>query len=290
MRKNREVAVEIVVADTGCGIDNAKLESIFREFEQIESSVPKPRETPGLGTNSFLRHSRRLLIISSIGLGLAIVARIVEQLGGQLRVDSRPGSGSRFSFLVPFQLAQDITLPTSTSSGLSVPGQVRARTTSSGSSELESIVEALSADHMNASPHSSTPSSTVHSPRPPRHPPSGGKFDVFGSRYPVRSIKLDGSELDIAITRSTPATEVDNRESYVPPSASISSQASKAFSGPLETKLRVLIVEDDPINRNVLAKRLTMDGHHVVCTTNGQECVELFEKDQEFDCVLMDIQ
>ena len=49
LRKLKEVAVEIVVADTGRGIDNAKLESIFREFEQIESSVPKAPEVPGLG-------------------------------------------------------------------------------------------------------------------------------------------------------------------------------------------------------------------------------------------------
>jgi signal transduction histidine kinase len=31
------IAVEIIVADTGCGISSAKLESIFREFEQVES-------------------------------------------------------------------------------------------------------------------------------------------------------------------------------------------------------------------------------------------------------------
>jgi len=52
----------------------------------------------------------------------------------------------------------------------------------------------------------------------------------------------------------------------------------------------VLIVEDDEINRTILAKRLTLDGHTVVNTTNGQECVDMIENDIDFDCVLMDVQ
>ena len=34
------VAVEIVVSDTGCGMTSEKLESIFREFEQVEAPPP----------------------------------------------------------------------------------------------------------------------------------------------------------------------------------------------------------------------------------------------------------
>jgi signal transduction histidine kinase len=79
------IAVEIVVADTGCGISSAKLESIFREFEQVESMGQTPEANN-----------------EGVGLGLAVVAHIVEQLGGQLRVDSKVGEGSRFSFLIPF--------------------------------------------------------------------------------------------------------------------------------------------------------------------------------------------
>ena len=40
----------------------------------------------------------------------------------------------------------------------------------------------------------------------------------------------------------------------------------------------------------ILAKRLSLDGHNVVNTTNGIEGVEMLESDWEFDCVLMDIQ
>lgn len=43
------IAVEIVVSDTGCGIAPEKLESIFREFEQVESAMTKTDNSPGLG-------------------------------------------------------------------------------------------------------------------------------------------------------------------------------------------------------------------------------------------------
>jgi len=49
LRGPKSTAVEIVVADTGCGIASDKLESIFREFEQVESSEPKTSGVAGLG-------------------------------------------------------------------------------------------------------------------------------------------------------------------------------------------------------------------------------------------------
>ena len=84
IKNSKRVSVEITVGDTGCGIPACKLENIFREFEQVESAQPKTSTTPGLG------------------LGLAVVAHSVEQLGGQLRVDSKVDQGSRFSFLTSF--------------------------------------------------------------------------------------------------------------------------------------------------------------------------------------------
>jgi hypothetical protein len=91
VRNSKQVAVEITVGDTGCGIPANKLESIFREFEQVESAQPKTTRstTPGLG------------------LGLAVVARSVEQLGGQLRVDSKVDHGSKFSFIISFTLCDE---------------------------------------------------------------------------------------------------------------------------------------------------------------------------------------
>lgn len=50
LRAEGYVAIEIVVSDTGCGIPPEKLESIFRDIEQVDSSAhPKPGSKPGLG-------------------------------------------------------------------------------------------------------------------------------------------------------------------------------------------------------------------------------------------------
>jgi signal transduction histidine kinase len=49
LRSPKQVAVEIVVQDTGCGIPPLKLERIFREFEQVEISQPAAHAEPGVG-------------------------------------------------------------------------------------------------------------------------------------------------------------------------------------------------------------------------------------------------
>lgn len=76
--KNNEVLVS--VSDTGCGIPEDELPNIFERFYKIE----KPAEQVG-----------------GIGLGLALVKRIVEAHGGKIGVESKVGEGSRFYFTIP---------------------------------------------------------------------------------------------------------------------------------------------------------------------------------------------
>lgn len=82
----------------------------------------------------------------ALGLGLAVVARIVEQLGGQLRVDSKVDEGSRFSFLVAFS--------TDTASSSSSPQ--RTRTQSTSRAEIDSFVSALAGHPLTSSPRQSS--------------------------------------------------------------------------------------------------------------------------------------
>ena len=53
LRNSGDIAIEIVVSDSGCGIPSEKLESIFREFEQVEST-PQRAHLPGLGMHLFM--------------------------------------------------------------------------------------------------------------------------------------------------------------------------------------------------------------------------------------------
>jgi signal transduction histidine kinase len=71
----------VTVEDTGIGIPESKLESIFQPFTQVESGYTR---THG-GT----------------GLGLTISRRLARLMGGDLTVESREGAGSRFTLWLP---------------------------------------------------------------------------------------------------------------------------------------------------------------------------------------------
>lgn len=70
--------VRISVCDTGTGIPQESIDSIFSPFVQVAGEVDKRR--------------------GGTGLGLAISRRIVERMGGRLQVRSREGEGSEFFF------------------------------------------------------------------------------------------------------------------------------------------------------------------------------------------------
>lgn len=84
--KNEKIKLYIEVMDTGVGISKEELKMLFQAFVQTESGQ-KSRE----GT----------------GLGLAISFRFVKLLGGQLKVISKPGIGSRFYFEIPVQEGEE---------------------------------------------------------------------------------------------------------------------------------------------------------------------------------------
>jgi len=80
--------IEISVADTGIGIKPEDLNKLFKPFSQLESAYTKTYE----GT----------------GLGLDLTKRLVEFLGGRIRVESEFNKGSTFTFVIPIQVE---TLP-----------------------------------------------------------------------------------------------------------------------------------------------------------------------------------
>lgn len=242
--------MEIVVADTGCGISADKLDIIFREFEQVELSEPKSGPA-GVGKSIrsdaiLLCHRLMFFLLSfSLGLGLAVVARIVEQLGGQLRVDSNVNEGSRFSFLIPLELSTDGSTSLSPRSSNQSSIRFRSRTSSTGSSDIDSLVEALASNHMSGSiSHSNSPpigglpkaiegTSDIVPSKP-------GIFPVTDSNVPVRAIKADDY---IGLSNPPPTSHALTRK--LPKGSQLKASTSKENDrrNVRLAKLRILIVE-----------------------------------------------
>jgi PAS domain S-box-containing protein len=76
-------SVRVDVADTGIGVSPEAQRRLFAKFTQADDSI-----------------ARRF---GGTGLGLAISKELVEAMGGQIRMESRPGHGSRFWFVLPLR-------------------------------------------------------------------------------------------------------------------------------------------------------------------------------------------
>jgi CheY-like chemotaxis protein len=79
--------INFYVEDTGTGIAAEYHSLIFERFRQVGSAIAREK--------------------GGTGLGLAISKAIVNQMGGDIFVESEPGKGSKFQFKIPLILLQD---------------------------------------------------------------------------------------------------------------------------------------------------------------------------------------
>jgi CheY-like chemotaxis protein/anti-sigma regulatory factor (Ser/Thr protein kinase) len=70
--------IRVVVRDTGIGIPEDRIDRLFQPFTQADAATNRS--------------------YGGTGLGLAISRRLIEMLGGTIRVESRPGAGTTFEF------------------------------------------------------------------------------------------------------------------------------------------------------------------------------------------------
>lgn len=104
LKKKRGVPLHFTVKDTGVGIDKEIFDAILDPFTKADSS--KTRKHDGTG------------------LGLSICKELVAMMGGHIWVDSKPGKGSTFHFVIEFdrcEVAQKLTPPVVAQSGNELP-------------------------------------------------------------------------------------------------------------------------------------------------------------------------
>ena len=76
--------IEVEVADTGVGIKKEDLPKLFSKFGRLDNSLAGISQVPGTG------------------LGLYLSRKLVQLMGGKIRVESEEGKGSVFTFSLPF--------------------------------------------------------------------------------------------------------------------------------------------------------------------------------------------
>jgi PAS domain S-box-containing protein len=87
LEDEKKVRIGFTVADTGIGIPDDKLDTIFDYFQQATSGTSR--------------------VYGGTGLGLAIVKQLVAAQGGEITVNSKPGVGSEFSFWLEFRKSRE---------------------------------------------------------------------------------------------------------------------------------------------------------------------------------------
>jgi CheY-like chemotaxis protein len=103
--RNR-VRLIFVVSDSGIGLAPAEIRRLFRPFAQANPQIPRR--------------------FGGAGLGLVFVKRVAEAMRGKVTVESKPGAGSTFRFVVTVEAAAPEPAETNTSTAGMRAGRTRA--------------------------------------------------------------------------------------------------------------------------------------------------------------------
>ncbi len=266
------------VRDTGIGISDEKIASIFDAFSQADSSTT--REYGGTG------------------IGLTICRRLVTAMGGAISVKSAIGAGTTFTVDIPCEIT---SVPSSASPTRLPDGACIALALPDGPSRaaLESAARALDLGIIDIDPEKDGPvaepviaivadAANIASLRR-RFGNSSKALSI--ARFGDTSVSRLEQSGEIAGTIPWPVTTSDavtalSRAMSPETSQPAASTGARAGHGTFKG-LRVLAADDSAINREVLAEALTRLQVDVVCVENGQEAKDLIEH-EAFDLVFMD--
>ena len=294
------------VRDTGPGISAEQQARLFRPFTQADSSATR-------------KHG-------GTGLGLAISKRLVTLMGGEIGLHSTEGSGSTFWFEVPLAVAEHQPPPMPAVAALDElrvllveknAAQRRALTAQMAAWGIQ--VEGFSrgrdaifaAEHrrfdvalLDASPPDMNGLDLAeklrNSPRrnvggiiltgPPGQLPiaTQGPFDALHRLVkPIHAAALAETLLRAAPRIGRVMAPIVRRLAPPAPAAPapVAEPAAEAAPG-----RRILVADDNAINRKLVKKMLDGMGCASVLVTNGAECVEAVRTKGDFEAILMDIQ
>jgi signal transduction histidine kinase/CheY-like chemotaxis protein len=301
----RDLKLQVTVADSGIGIPEDKLQVIFDPFSQADSSTTRK--------------------YGGTGLGLTISSRLVEMMGGRIWVESELGRGSQFHFTASVGIADTKVIEVGAIAPLEIlravkvlvvddnrtnrrilegmlgRWEMKSSSAQDGDEALTKLNEAQEAgepfalilmdmhmpgmdgfelsERIRQSPHPST--ATIMMLTSAGHRGDAVRCKELGiAAYLLKPIRQ--SELREAIARVLGARE---QIGAIP----LITRYSLHDARELSASLRILLAEDNAVNQKLASRLLEKRGHFVVVAANGREALAAIKK-ESFDLVFMDVQ
>jgi two-component system, sensor histidine kinase and response regulator len=253
--------IRFEVRDTGVGIAPAVRQRIFEPFTQADS-----RRTNGTG------------------LGLSIVVRLLEAMGGSVQVASQPGTGSVFSFVIPLPIDPIGASAERRPWENSLPGRAILIVEPADYARA-AIAEILRSRGIFASAYARA----ADVPR--------GRFacavtadpNVFVQPRVVITSPLETKQYPIQISRPIGERELIDAIGAALGLASVPSEVTLTPRVTTPHPSRVLLVDDNEVNREILGEMLRRLGHAVTLAPDGEEALALLAT-RTFDVIFCDVQ
>jgi len=117
-----------------------------------------------------------------------------------------------------------------------------------------------------------------------------GQGSIFSFTIPVAPKSPEGDFLKIDKNQYPFIERVQqNYSAPKSPEGDFRESGKKSHSGDLGANRHILVVDDEPVNLKVLKNHLEHAGYHVTLASDGQEALNLLEKGNQFNLVLLDV-
>ena len=286
-----EIWLDFVCRDNGIGMSREFLQRIFEPFERVRTT--------------------EVSRIEGTGLGMSIVKSLVDQMGGTIAVESREGAGSRFAVALPLPAApveQSRVLPA---------GRTVLVAESGGDGQLEACLRDAGLEPLRV--HSGMEAVTRLTEarcegRMPCAMVLGQQLADMPALEAASHVRqLAGREFPILLVSGEDWAAIEYRatragiNAFVPcpifPNRLLDA-LSRLLSGQPEdggapsgreedySAFRVLLVEDNELNREIAVELLGMTGVQVETANDGAQALERFRSAAEdwFNLIFMDVQ
>ncbi len=297
--------VRFTVADTGRGIPHKYHHLIFQRFHQGDPEATRSR--------------------GGTGLGLAITKRLAELNQGEIAFESTPGEGSTFTLVLPFEINPTPPAPTPPPVDKCPLAVARILVVDDNAAVCNIVCQTLNAVGCHcAQANDSTEALRVLNERVAESAPFHAVFidshlkdsstneglattiagDPALAAIPVVCMAAPGtgpgcalSPANVVVTLTKPLHMNDLIDATLtalrprPPRPVTTKQAPPPTeeSAVRAPHLKLLLVEDNPINRKVAVRMLQNAGCTIDTAYDGRQALEALEK-ENYDVVLMDVQ